>query len=135
MTKPGVTEGGCLCGAVRYQGTGQPYDITHCHCSDCRRSTGAPFVTWASFRRSEFRFTAGEPRSLAWAERVRSFCSQCGTALTFLAGPDADEVGVTVASFDHPETVTPADHTWTADRLSWIHLQGDLPEFRHGRQD
>jgi len=33
------------------------------------------------------------------------FCPQCGTALTFRSGPDADEVDVTVCSFDHPEMV------------------------------
>src|SRR5262245_61280371 len=111
-----VINGGCLCGAVRYEATGDAYDVTHCHCLDCRRSSGAPFVTWASFRRGDFRFTAGQPRELRWADRVRSFCPQCGTPLTFRTGPDADEVDVTVCSFDLPTTVTPADHTWVEDR-------------------
>jgi len=46
--------------------------------------------------------------------------------LTFLAGPDADEVDVTVCSFDQPTTVAPADHTWVEDQLPWIHLADDL---------
>ena len=88
--------GGCLCGSVRYEATGEPYNITHCHCLDCRRSSGAPFVTWASFPRSGFRFITGPPRELKWAGRQRSFCPLCGTQLTFLTEPNADEIDVTV---------------------------------------
>jgi hypothetical protein len=131
---PNVICGGCLCGSVRYEATGGPYNITHCHCSDCRRSSGAPFVTWASFRRSGFRFTAGKPNELRWAGRVRSFCSRCGTPLTFMTDPNADEVDVTVCSFDQPDTVTPVDHTWIEDRLPWIRLADDLPSYRQARR-
>ena len=124
---PNAIAGGCLCGSIRYEATGQPYNITHCHCLDCRRSGGAPFVTWASFSRSGFRFTTGQPRELPWAGRLRSFCPNCGTPLTFLAAADAGEIDVTVCSFDQPTTVTPADHTWVEDRLPWIRLADDLP--------
>jgi hypothetical protein len=128
-----IIQGGCLCGAVRYAATGQPYNVTHCHCLDCRRSSGAAFVTWASFRRSEFRFTEGEPRTVPWAGRLRSFCAACGTPLTFLSGPETGEVDVTVCSFDHPETVLPADHTWISDALPWIRRDDALPAYTRER--
>ena len=50
--EPKTIRGGCLCGAIRYEGIGEPYNVTHCHCEDCRKSAGAPFATWASFRRA-----------------------------------------------------------------------------------
>lgn len=99
---PQVITGGCLCGAIRYEAGGPPYHLTHCHCEDCRRASGAPFVTWASFHQDNFRFTAGQPREVHWAGRVRSFCPHCGTPLTFRAGSDVVEVDVTVCSFDDP---------------------------------
>jgi len=126
--------GGCLCGSIRYEATGKPYNITHCHCLDCRRSSGAPFVKWASFSRSDFRFSTRQPRKLRWAGRLRSFCPDCGTPLTFLAGPDADEIDVTACSFDQPTALTPTDHTWVEDRLPWIRLADDLPTYRQRRQ-
>lgn len=125
--------GGCLCGAVRYEATGEPYNVTHCHCMDCRRSSGAAFVTWASFRRASFRFTRGEPRIVSWAGRLRSFCPACGTPLTFMTGPQSDEIDVTVCSFDHPDSLSPADHTWVEDRLPWIRLAGELPAYARAR--
>lgn len=125
--------GGCLCGSVRYEATGEPFNITHCHCIDCRRSSGAPFVTWASFQRSGVKFKVGQPWELRWAGRLRSFCPRCGTPLTFLAGEDAEEVDITVCSFDDPGRVTPADHTWVEDRLPWIQLDDGLATYNQRR--
>ena len=125
--------GGCLCGAVRYEAGGEAYNVTHCHCTDCRRSSGAAFVTWASFRREDFRITKGQPKELSWAGRKRLFCAQCGTPLVFMTGPDAEEVDVTVCSFDDPSVVTPADHTWVEDRIPWVQVEDGLPRYGRGR--
>lgn len=125
--------GGCLCGAVRYEAAGRPYNITHCHCADCRRSAGAPFLSWASFRRIEFRFTRGQPRELEWTGRWRSFCPACGTQLTFKATAEAEEVDVTVCSFDQPESISPQDHTWVEDRIPWVLLADNLPSYARAR--
>ena len=129
----GTVEGGCLCGAVRFVARGQPLNVTHCHCEDCRRSSGAAFVTWATFPRASFQFTRGNAREISWADRYRSFCEQCGTPLTFRSGKDAEEIDVTVCSFDQPNAIVPADHTWGEDRLSWIHLADGLPVYRRDR--
>ncbi|HWB07141.1 MAG TPA: GFA family protein [Verrucomicrobiales bacterium] len=131
--RPHVVQGGCLCGAIRFETTGAAYNVTHCHCSDCRRSSAAAFVTWATFRRSDFRVTQGTPRLLPWAGRVRSFCASCGTPLTFMAAPAADEVDVTVCSFDNPDIFQPADHTWVEDRVSWVRTAGELPYYARQR--
>ncbi|MEY2538414.1 MAG: hypothetical protein QOG67_2154 [Verrucomicrobiota bacterium] len=130
-----LISGGCLCGEVRYEAGQSPHNITHCHCSDCRRASGAPFVTWATFDADNFRFVHGEPRQIDWAGRVRSFCQNCGTALTFRSGPDAREIDVTVCSFEDATSVLPRDHTWVEDRLAWIHLADGLPEYPQRRSD
>jgi hypothetical protein len=51
-----------------------------------------------------------------------------------MADPDAEEVDVTVCSFDHPESVTPSDHTWVEDRLPWIILAAKLPTYAQNRE-
>jgi hypothetical protein len=124
--------GGCYCGAIRYEATGLPNDVTHCHCADCRRSSGAAMVTWASFPRDCVRFIHGQPEEFVRDGRRRGFCARCGTSLTFLLNADADAVDVTVSSFDQPEAVTPAAHTWVEDRLPWIRLADGLPAHARG---
>jgi hypothetical protein len=56
-----MLKGGCFCGRIRYEAAGTPFHETNCHCSICRRISGAPFVTWFSVSRSEFRLVCGEP--------------------------------------------------------------------------
>ena len=50
-----------------------------------------------------------------------------------MTGADAEEVDVTVCSFDQPAAVTPEDHTWVEDRLPWIHTTDDLPSYGQSR--
>jgi hypothetical protein len=128
-------EGGCLCGAIRYRAVGQPYGITHCHCQTCRRASGAPFVTWAGVDTDKFTFINGKPASYASSVNVtRTFCSKCGTALTYRRADLPDSIDVTVGSMDDPEALRPEDHTWTESRLSWISLGDELPAYPHERK-
>ena len=128
-----IFEGGCLCGAVRYRTTGEPHHLTHCHCMDCRKASGAPFVSWVSFKSQDFTITHGNPARLSWATRQRTFCNQCGTPLTFQIAEDSEEIDVTICSVDHPERLVPQDHTWVEDRLPWITLSDGLPCYERQR--
>jgi len=126
--------GGCFCGAVRYRVKGATRDVSHCHCGICRRTSGAPFVTWATFPAARFAFTSGTPAELHSTPRaVRQFCAACGTALTFRETARPGSVDVTVGSMDRPDAIVPAAHIWTASQLSWLRLGDDLP--RHVGED
>lgn len=120
-------EGRCFCGFVSYRASGQPFDETNCHCTICRRTSGAPFVAWFSVRRAAFAFLAGAPASFrSSAHGTRTFCPRCGTPLTFQSAHSPDEIDVTICSLDEPERLAPRDHTQTATRLPWVAL-GALP--------
>lgn len=130
-----LIDGGCLCGAVRYRAWGRAYGITHCHCATCRKASGAPFVTWAGFDADKFVFTRGDPVSYASSGHVRrTFCGQCGTALTYRRGDLPDSIDVTLGSMDAPEALSPEDHTWTESRLSWIAFADHLPAYPRERR-
>jgi len=122
--------GGCLCGEVRYEAEGTPFHETNCHCSMCRRASGAPMVAWFSVARSGLRWVRGVRttyRSSAYA--MRSFCPRCGTQLTFESDAYPDEIDVTICSLDQPERVPPQDHTRTSSQLSWVKLDDGLPRY------
>src|SRR5437867_13339761 len=82
--------GGCVCGGTRYALTSASFSLGDCHCIDCRRSAGAPYVTWGSVRREDLVVTRGEPRKVAHANRLGSFAACCGTD-SFFEGPRASE--------------------------------------------
>jgi len=73
-----VLRGGCFCGANRFE-AGDLYDAGYCHCSMCRRFSGAPAVAWANLRGRDFRLVRGAPRGFRSSEHwVRYFCPSCG---------------------------------------------------------
>ena len=77
------TNGGCLCGAVRFTATPPNRDISACHCGMCRRWSAGPFLCLdggATFK-VEDASQLGVYRSSEWAERC--FCKTCGTPLFY----------------------------------------------------
>jgi hypothetical protein len=129
-----MKQGGCLCGFVRYQAGGAVSHETSCHCSLCRRSSGAPFVTWFTVAADGFQIVAGAPATYQSSSHgTRTFCPRCGTALTFRSTNTPGEIDVTVCSLDDPASVQPRDHTWVSRRLPWVKLADGLPAFPEAR--
>jgi hypothetical protein len=130
-----MLKGGCFCGWIRYEATGTPFNETSCHCSICRRTTGAPFVTWFSVRQSQFQLLGGEPTRLrSSAHATRSFCPRCGTQLTFEDANYPGEIDVTTCSLDDPDALPPHDHTHTGSKVGWVDLCDALPGFPKSRE-
>ena len=130
-----MIEGGCLCGALRYRLKKPPTGINDCHCSDCRRSSGAPFVTWGCVDRDQLSLVQGEVRKIPHAQRVRSFAACCGTHLFFEDAPGSETVDVTIASLDDPTPFPPEITIWTEDRLPWVPLDESRPTYKRSRRD
>lgn len=123
-------KGGCLCGRFRYRVTQPPRIVSHCHCSLCRRVSGAAFVTWATVRRDSFEST-GE---LTWYESSergrRGFCPTCGTHVVSGSTEYLRYYDVTAGSLDDPNLITPDRHVFADYKLGWVTLADELP--RHG---
>lgn len=129
-----MLKGHCFCGAVRYEASGQPSLETNCHCSICRRVSGAPFVAWFTVPAAAFRFVSGQPTSFKSSEHgTRTFCSRCGTPLTFQSARHPAEIDVTICSLENPDSLPPKDHTRTSSRVSWIRLADNLPVYAEAR--
>ena len=104
--------GGCLCGDVRFEVTGQPYRVGICHCLDCRKRHGALFGTSAIFPEEALKVT-GETRDYSG----RFFCPRCGSPVFTRS---EDEVEVNVGSLDEPNQFKPTYELWTIRRESWL---------------
>ena len=120
-------EGGCLCGAVRYQLQAKPTHLVDCHCLDCRRSSGAPYMTWGIVPRETFRLVRGTLDRVAHAGRVRGFAACCGTQILFEDTPDWPRVDVAIATLDDPQPFPPTKAIFTEDKLPWVILDSSIP--------
>jgi len=124
-----ILHGGCLCGSVRYEAKGKSRKVVNCHCSMCRRHSGAAFLTWAAYPSGSVRFTKGSPAGYrSSADGVRSHCAVCGSPLTFGSDSDRDTVWLTVGSLDDPDPVQPTEQWHVASKLGWVRLDEALPQ-------
>jgi hypothetical protein len=123
--------GGCHCGAIRYELSGDPMHHALCHCADCRRHAGAPVVGWAMFKSDQFRVTQGEAKEYASSEHGRRyFCAHCGTGLFYRNDqllPDITDVQS--GTLDEPDAIPAEVHIQTADRIGWMKTAHELPQF------
>jgi hypothetical protein len=113
--------GGCFCGALRYTIEPGEADVVNCHCTMCRRTSGAPFVTWILLSEDQFRLTDGSPATLkSSASAARWFCGNCGTPVAFRSDKRPGKVDVTVASLDDPGAFPPAKGVYVDSKLNWV---------------
>ncbi len=119
--------GACLCGGVRYQLQERPFKVLDCHCIDCRRSSGAPYVTWGIVHRENFKLVSGELRRVSHAGRLRGFAACCGTQILFEHTPESPTVDVAIATLDDPQPFPPTKAIWIEDKLPWVILDPSIP--------
>ena len=115
-----VIEGGCYCGAIRYRAAAEPTHASICYCANCRRAAGAQSVAWLTFPADSFDFVKGTPaRHRTDTGAWRTFCSTCGTSLTYQGDNRPQEIDVTTGSADNPEAFPPKERIFEEERLPW----------------
>ena len=131
-----VTEGGCLCGAIRYVAHGAPTVSMICHCNSCCRAAGSPVVAWVTFAANQFGFVRGAPSEYRSTPPViRTFCSTCGTSLTYVHAERPSEIDVTTSSLDDPGAFPPTHHSWVGDSAAWVRFGDGLPAYERSSAD
>lgn len=125
-----MIRGSCLCGAVRFE-IDEVRTLTHCHCVNCRKLTGAAFATYAHVEADKFRFVAGEDMTVAYESAPGSFrhrCKTCG-CLTPDKASYLPTVSIPAGLLDDDPDVRPRLHVFTSSRAPWWTIQDDLPQY------
>ena len=128
MAKARILEGKCLCGAVQYSvEDGFSYAL-NCHCSQCRRATGAAFKPFAGIERSKLTVTRGSNDLLVFggelAHDVR--CSKCGSLL-YSVVREGKFVHVTLGTLVDEPSIRPRAHIFVGSKAAWFTIHDDLP--------
>ena len=123
--------GACLCGAVRYQLDGPFGQLTHCHCSVCRKHHGAAFASFVASPLKGFRYLSGEHHvsrydsSSTW---YRPFCLTCGSVLPTRM-PEHNVIVSPAGSLAGDLGVRPGKHMFVASKAPWYDITDDLPQY------
>lgn len=135
-------EGGCACRAVRYRLRSAPLIVHACHCTQCRRLTGAAFALNALIETERLEILSGEARPvpiLGASGRPQTIfrCVGCQIALwSHYPGGGEAIAFVRVGTLDEPARLPPDIHIYTSTRLPWLRLPEDarsVPEYYSAR--
>jgi hypothetical protein len=125
--------GACLCGGVRFELTAPFVRANHCHCSRCRKESGAFGLTNGRVPREGFSLLAGEELLRVYrpsSGAVKVFCTVCGSSLFGGSWPDGDVITVRFGALDDDPGQGPQFHSWVESRARWEILPDDgLPRY------
>jgi hypothetical protein len=111
------------------------------HPGEFAAENGLPGTTsakmgWLTVEAATFRFTHGTPAAFQSSAPVtRTFCSDCGTPLTYRRKDRPLEVDVTLCTLDDAKAHAPVDHIYMADALPWDQPGDGLLRYAGTRTD
>ncbi len=130
----GRRAGGCQCGSVRYEISGEPVTLYVCHCRECRKQSASAFGISLIVRRDGFRVTQGAPKT--WSRSTDSggmlnclFCPDCGSRLWHEDASPAETISVKGGSLDRPVDLRSVPHIWTKRKLPGVIIPDSAVQF------
>ena len=121
--------GRCLCTSVEYS-VPDAFDYAmNCHCSQCRRATGAAFKPFAGIRRELVALTRGADITLIHGDEMAAHdvhCGRCGSLL-YSVVRDGAYAHVTMGTLVDAPAIRPSMHIFVGSKAAWYDITDDLP--------
>jgi hypothetical protein len=126
--------GGCLCGAVRYEVSAPFLRANFCHCSRCRKHTGAAASAQGRVAFEAFRLVAGAELVTVFRPpgggMAKAFCRVCGSSLFGGSWPEGPEASIRLGTLDDDPGIAPQFHNHVDDAPPWLAVPDDgLPRY------
>ena len=125
-----LLQGSCLCGQIGYQ-VADAFDYAFfCHCSQCRRATGAAAKPFAGIATEHLVIARGEHLILRYGDSTGhdAHCGACGSLLYSLVR-DGAFVHVTLGTLIDSPTIRPGAHIFVGSKAPWDVICDDLPQW------
>ena len=119
-----VRQGGCLCGAVRYELLVEPLATAVCHCTHCQKQSGGVFSTNLVVPESAYVQT-GETKVYddsgdSGGAVYRHFCGKCGSPIRSMVAVMPGMALVKAGTLDDMSGLTPAIEVYTDHAAAWV---------------
>ena len=117
-----MIKGECNCGEVAFEIENDVFGVVVCHCSICRRATGANGIAVVVFSSDNFRWVRGEDQVRTWKKPGHDwklgFCTNCGSPMP---GEDDGERMFAPAGLitEGGEDLQVLHHIWSDSRAPW----------------
>ncbi len=115
--------GGCLCGAIRYEITGEPAFTIQCYCRDCQRISGAGHLPLYVVPRTDFGVSGPvkthQRKSETNHDLELSFCGVCASPICNTNSKLPDRVFVMAGSLHEPSLFSNQQKIYEGSRQPW----------------
>lgn len=122
--------GQCLCGAIRYAVEDAFEYALNCHCSQCRRATGAAFKSFAGIKRDQLTVHGSGEALLRYGDGADHDirCGRCGSLL-YSVVRDGTYVHVTLGTLQDAPSMRPTAHIFVGSKAPWFEITDALPQY------
>jgi hypothetical protein len=122
----------CNCGSVRLVANGPPVRVGLCHCTTCRKGSGAPFTVNAIWT-ADCVTVEGNTSNWKAATEARHFCPSCGSML-FGVSDSTGEIAIMLGAFDDaPTDLVPTYELWVTRREKWMPVLAGTRQYNENR--
>ena len=129
-TRARTLTGKCMCGAVEYEVADEFDYASNCHCSVCRRATGAAFKSFAGIPREKLRVAKGEDSLMLFGDALNNDtrCKICGSFLYSIVREGA-YAHIAMGTLVDAPTIRPTEHIFVGSKAPWFEITDDLPQY------
>lgn len=113
--------GSCACGKVRFTAKSAPTDTTYCYCTQCRKSSGAPFIAFTDFRKDQIEWLGPPDEWKSSSIAQRTYCSTCSSCIAMLYNAYPDDIWITLGCIDEGIELVPkvAHCIFVSEKPEW----------------
>jgi hypothetical protein len=129
-----MIHGSCLCGGVRFEFPRAVTPVGMCHCSLCRKVSGAASNATFFVPKDELAWRSGEDLLQMFAMPTgwrTTFCRRCGSPLPQLH-PSGGAYFVPAGILDDDPGVPIGGHIYVGSKAPWDEIGGSAPRFDEG---
>ena len=123
-------EGGCACGAIRYEVRAEPKLSFHCHCRQCQRITGtghaSQFMVPKEAVTIHGKLTFYGLNADSGNTVSSGFCPTCGSPILKKSTGYPEVLFVHAGSLHDPALFKPQKIVWGASKQPWDYLDPTL---------
>jgi len=127
-----VSQGSCLCGAIRFEiDSAGVVASVGCYCTNCRKVSGSQYGVYLQVKRDSFRWLSGADHAVAYEStpgNQRAFCRTCGAVAPTQTAYGA--VRVPGGALDADPGVTPDVILFTDSKACWCTAEAGRETFR-----
>jgi hypothetical protein len=123
-------KGACLCGDVAYIVADEFRYAANCHCSQCRRATGAAFKPFAGIEIGKLALTQGADALMIYGDDNAHdvHCRRCGSLL-YSVVRDGAYAHVCLGTLMDAPSIRPTEHIFVSSKAPWYTITDNLPQF------